>query len=119
MYELMVEDNFDAAHALRGYKGSCENMHGHTFRVQIFLSGEKLNQIGIMMDFREVKGILGNVIKRYDHTTLNDLEEYKTNNPSSENISKNIYDQLKKELPELNRVTVWESERTSASYERN
>lgn len=112
----MVEETFDAAHALRGYKGSCENLHGHTWRVQIFLQGEKLNNIGIMHDFRDIKAKLSAIVEKYDHCNLNDLPEFKIDNPSSENLSRIIYLALKSVLPGINKATVWESPSTCASY---
>lgn len=116
MFELTVESNFDAAHALRGYKGKCENLHGHTWKVQIFLRGEKLNNIGIMIDFKDIKAALGRIIDQLDHTNLNDLPQFKKDNPSSENVAKWIYEQLKKDLPQLTKVSVWESPTSCASY---
>ena len=116
MFELMVEDTFDSAHALRGYQGSCENLHGHTWRVQVFLSGEKLNDIGILHDFLDIRAQLRGIIDKYDHTNLNDLPEFQKINPSSENIAKNIYETLKGGIRQINKVTVWESAGTKASY---
>lgn len=116
MYELMIEDTFDAAHALRGYKGLCENLHGHTWKVQVFLKGEKLNSIGILLDFRDMKALLQEVIKKVDHKNLNELEEFKDQNPSSENISKFIFDVLKEKEMAVKKITVWESATTCASY---
>ena len=114
MYELMVEESFDAAHALRGYQGPCENLHGHTWKVQVFLRGEKLNKIGIMTDFKEIKQALKAVLDRFDHSNLNDLPEFKKQNPSSENLAKLIFKTVK--LAGLAKVTVWESATTCASY---
>ena len=116
MYELMAEDTFDAAHALRGYKGSCENLHGHSFRVQLFLNGDKLNNIGLLVDFREIKAKLKKVTDQFDHKNLNDLAYFTNENPSSENIARIIFEKLKIEIPELIKTTVWESPGTCASY---
>lgn len=116
MFELMVEDTFDSAHALRGYQGSCENLHGHTWKVQIFLQGDKLNNIGIMHDFRDIKADLSKIMEKFDHKNLNDLPEFKVDNPSSENLARAIFIELKKTLPQLAKSTVWESPNTWASY---
>jgi len=116
MFTLTVESSFSSAHALRGYSGPCENLHGHTWKVEIAIVGEKLNEIGILVDFKDVKTKLNKIIDRFDHQNLNDLPEFKTTNPSCENISKIIFEQLKPSLPELQKVTVWESPTTSASY---
>ena len=116
MFELMVEDTFDAAHALRGYEGPCENLHGHTWKVQVFLRGDKLNNLGLLLDFKKVKAELGLVLNEFDHQNLNDLPRFEKENPSCENLARIIYEQLKKRLPQLEKATVWESATTSATY---
>lgn len=116
MYELMVEDAFDAAHALRGYKGPCENLHGHTWKVQIFLKGDKLNKIGILADFKEIKKTLKTILSKFDHNNLNDLPEFKETNPSCENLAKIVFERISKKIKEVSKVTVWESTSTCASF---
>ena len=120
MYELTVEVGFAAAHQLRGYQGNCENMHGHNWRVQINILAERLNEIDIAMDFRELKKIAREVITPLDHSFLNDIFPFTEKNPSSENIAKWIFDSLKKKIHHdavrVAAVTVWESETSSASY---
>ncbi|MFH1825893.1 MAG: 6-carboxytetrahydropterin synthase QueD [bacterium] len=115
MYELMVEDTFDSAHALRGYDGPCENLHGHTWKVQVFLRGDKLNNIGIMADFRDIKKALKDVLAKFDHQNLNDLPEFKDQNPSSENLARIISQSLNLSIPP-SKITVWESPTSCASY---
>jgi 6-pyruvoyltetrahydropterin/6-carboxytetrahydropterin synthase len=116
MYELMVEESISAAHALRGYEGPCENLHGHTWKVQIFLKGDKLNKIGLLEDFKEIRKELKGILAEYDHRLLNDIKPFDAENPSSENLARNIYGNLKKKNKTLNRVTVWESPTACASY---
>jgi 6-pyruvoyltetrahydropterin/6-carboxytetrahydropterin synthase len=116
MYELMVEDTFDAAHALRGYEGSCENLHGHTWRVQIFLKGNKLNKIGLFEDFRTIKLQLKLALKAYDHKPINDIPPFDKRNPTSENLAETLFKLMKKNFRSLNKVTVWESPTTNATY---
>lgn len=116
MYELMVEATFDAAHALRGYEGPCENLHGHTWKVNIFLIGENLDKTGMVMDFKAIKKLLNDILKEFDHTNLNDLAVFKEINPTSENVAAVIHAKLKEKIPALTRVTVWESPNTCASY---
>lgn len=118
MYELMVEDTFDAAHALRGYDGPCENLHGHTWKVQVFLAGEKLNKLGLLEDFKTIKKTLKALLADFDHGHLNELKLFKTENPSSENLARVIYESAKKEIPSITKVTVWESATTCASYSK-
>ena len=120
MYDLMVEADFSAAHQLRGYKGKCEALHGHNWRVQIVVSSDKLNEIGIVIDFHELKEISREVILPLDHSFLNDVFPFTEINPSSENIARWIYDSLKKKLQIKNcmvsSVTVWENDSSSATY---
>ncbi len=120
MYELMVELTFSAAHQLRGYCGECENLHGHNWRVQIYVTSEKLNEIGIAMDFHEIKEYAREVLSSLDHKFLNDVFPFTEINPSSENLARWIYDSLKKRINKdnvrLSAVTVWESDTASATY---
>jgi 6-pyruvoyltetrahydropterin/6-carboxytetrahydropterin synthase len=120
MYELTVEVGFAAAHQLRGYKGNCENIHGHNWRVQINVMAERLNEIDIAMDFRDLKKVAREVIAPLDHVLLNDVFPFTEKNPSSENIAKWIFDSLKKKVNNgtlrVAAVTVWESDSASASY---
>ncbi|MBI5057345.1 MAG: 6-carboxytetrahydropterin synthase QueD [Nitrospirae bacterium] len=120
MYELMIETTFSSAHQLRGYKGKCEELHGHNWRVQVIVSSEKLNDIGIVIDFHELKAITIEVVASLDHSFLNNVFPFTEINPSSENITKWIYDSLKKKLQKTNcsvsSVTVWENDTASATY---
>jgi len=116
MYELMVEETFDAAHALRGYEGACENLHGHTWKVQIFLQGTKLNKLGLLEDFKSIKTRLAAALKPYDHRLLNDAPPFDRKNPTSENLAETLFRSLKKEYKSLSKITVWESATTNASY---
>jgi 6-pyruvoyltetrahydropterin/6-carboxytetrahydropterin synthase len=120
MYELMIETSFSAAHQLRGYKGKCEQMHGHNWKVQIHVSADKLNEIDIAIDFHDLKRLANEIISPLDHTFLNEIFPFTEKNPSSENIAKWIYDSLKKKINDDNiqvtAVTVWESDTASATY---
>ncbi|MBI5205438.1 MAG: 6-carboxytetrahydropterin synthase QueD [Nitrospirae bacterium] len=120
MFELMVETTFAAAHQLRGYKGKCEQVHGHNWKVQVHVVAERLNDIDIAMDFHDLKNILNEVIEPLDHSFLNDIFPFTEKNPSSENMAKWIYDSLNKKLSDeqvqVSAVTVWESDSASATY---
>jgi 6-pyruvoyltetrahydropterin/6-carboxytetrahydropterin synthase len=116
MYELMVESSFDAAHQLVGHKGPCENLHGHTWKVQVFISGSGLNKMGMIMDFKLIKTHLASIVSKLDHTNLNALAPFKKTNPTSENVAKYVFEQLTKKIPALKKVTIFESPVTSASY---
>ena len=120
MYELMIETGFASAHQLRGYKGKCENLHGHNWKVQVFVTTDRLNEIDLAIDFHELKRITSEVIAQLDHTCLNNVFPFTERNPSSENIARWVFESLRKRLAEykvsMSAVTVWESETASATY---
>lgn len=120
MYELMIETSFSSAHQLRGYQGKCENLHGHSWRVQVSVTAERLNEIDIAVDFHDLKRITNELVAPLDHTCLNNVFPFTEKNPSSENIAKWLFDSLKKRLApfpvEVSAVTVWESDTASATY---
>jgi len=114
----MVEGTFDAAHQLIGHKGPCENLHGHSWKVQLFLNGNKLNKLGVVVDFKEIKTALNSILAKFDHTNLNSLSRFKKMNPTSENIAKLVFDEAAKKLVGVSKVNVFESAISSASYKR-
>jgi 6-pyruvoyltetrahydropterin/6-carboxytetrahydropterin synthase len=122
MYHVSVEETFSAGHALRGYKGKCENPHGHNYRVQVTLEGPQLDGIGLLVDFTKLKEVMRGVIKRLDHQFINDLEPFVTVNPSAENMAKYFYDEVSEQLkglPPGARVTdvvIWETDTAMAKY---
>lgn len=119
MYTLSVESDFSAAHQLREYKGKCENLHGHNWRVCLNVEGAKLNAIGLLIDFGDLKAILGDCLRQLDHTNLNILSPFDVENPTSENLARWISETVAARLPDAVRVagvTVWESDKCSATY---
>lgn len=121
MYKLTIETNFASAHQLRGYKGKCENLHGHNWKVQVSVIADRLNDIDIAIDFHDLKDITDGIISKLDHKFLNDVFPFTEKNPSSENIAHWIFDSLKNDLREhenirVSAVTVWESTTASATY---
>lgn len=120
MYQISIELDFDAAHALRGYKGKCENLHGHRFIVVAKIQASKLNDIGIAYDFADLKKHVRDIIGKFDHTNLNEIPPFDKINPSSENIASTIYNELKPKLKgepvKLTAVEVWESPQTHVTY---
>lgn len=120
MYEISVEKHFDAAHFLRGYKGKCEALHGHRFRVVAKVRASGLDDIGLAYDFTELKQHLNDILARFDHTCLNDVPPFDKINPSSENVAATIYDELKRQLAaaplSLSCIEVWESPQTGVAY---
>lgn len=121
MYKLKIETVFASAHQLRGYKGKCENIHGHNWKVQVSVTAETLNNIDIAIDFHDLKRLTSAVVSQLDHRFLNDIPPFTKINPSSENIAKWIFDNLRKGLEDyqnvkLSAITVWESDTASATY---
>ena len=120
MYQVTIEQHFDAAHALRGYKGKCEALHGHRFRVVVKVKATGLDDIGLAYDFIELNGKLKAILDRFDHTCLNNVPPFDKLNPSSENIASTIYGELQSALKEapvtLVSVEVWESPESGVEY---
>jgi len=120
MYTISVEKHFEAAHALRGYKGKCETLHGHRFKVVAKISAKELNEIGLVYDFTELKSKLKLILERFDHTNLQEIPPFDKINPSSENIARTIYGELKTALVaepvKLVAVEVWESPNSALEY---
>ena len=120
MYEISVEKHFDAAHYLRGYKGKCEALHGHRFRVVARVRTAQLDDIGIAYDFAELKQHLNEILSRFDHTCINDVPPFDQINASAENIARTIYQELEPKLAgapvNISSVEVWESPQTRVTY---
>lgn len=116
MYSVQVEAGFSAAHNLRGYKGKCEDLHGHNWKVEISIEKSRLDKIGMVVDFRLLKQALNSFLEEFDHKYLNGIPYFKKINPTSENIARYIFEKIKPHIPGLKTVTVWESENSSACY---
>ncbi|MFH1798527.1 MAG: 6-carboxytetrahydropterin synthase QueD [Candidatus Omnitrophota bacterium] len=118
MYTIKVISQFSGAHNLRGYKGKCEGLHGHNWQVEVTAASEVLNEMAMVMDFKDLKEILNGVISVFDHKHLNEIEYFKKINPTSESIAKYIHNEIVKKIPEvkIQQVTVWETESSSAEY---
>lgn len=124
MFEVSVEETFAAGHALRGYRGKCENVHGHNYRVQVTIEGERLDSAGLLVDFVEIKRVMHAVVDRLDHKFLNDLPPFDVQNPSAENMAKYFYDEISGRIGERNfevpvrvgQVKIWETDISTATY---
>jgi 6-pyruvoyltetrahydropterin/6-carboxytetrahydropterin synthase len=117
MYSIKVEADFSSAHNLRQYRGKCEELHGHNWKVEALVCNDNLDRTGMLMDFKYLKRHLNNVLEKLDHKYLNNLKAFKKINPTSENIARYIYDSLKSRVSNLKSVTVWENSSCSATYE--
>ncbi|MGB9606000.1 MAG: 6-carboxytetrahydropterin synthase QueD [Bryobacteraceae bacterium] len=126
MFEISVEETFSAAHALRGYRGKCENVHGHNYKVQVTLQGERLDGAGLLVDFVEAKQWLRAAVEQLDHRLLNDVPPFDRVNPTAENMARHFYQEIEHALQasghagrvRLARVRVWETETAAATYYR-
>ncbi len=120
MYILTIEDSFSSAHQLREYGGPCENIHGHNWRVVLTVRGERLNQIGLLVDFHELKAVLKDILSVLDHKNLNDIPPFDAINPSSENIARYIAENASARITadgvNVESVTVWESDSSRCTY---
>jgi len=120
MYEIRVITHFAAAHQLRNFKGKCEQLHGHNWKIEVTFKGEDLTKEGLLVDFREVKDITNGILEELDHSFLNELPAFKDQNPSSENIAAYIFKELRNRFnrgdARVSMVTAWESDTASASY---
>ena len=120
MFELKIISQFSAAHQLRDFHGECEQLHGHNWRVEVYVTGNRLGKDGLLIDFRLIKGATEKVLNELDHKFLNELEPFKETNPSSENIARYVYESLGQQLANGNvrvsKVTAWESNTACATY---
>jgi len=121
MYEVKVQSSFSSAHKLKGYKGKCEELHGHNWKIEVSASSAELDSIGMVVDFKDIKILLNSVLQELDHKFLNDLECFSKINPTSENIAKYIHDKINglDQGVKVNSVTVWETDTASATYHSN
>ena len=116
---LEYKDHFDAAHFLRGYEGDCANLHGHRWEVEVCVSGRSLGELGILIDFKELKRIMKKVLP--DHRLLNGIPAFEQVNPTAENLALYLFEKIRFMLPygvRLDSVRVWESPGACARVER-
>ncbi len=123
MFELTVNTTFSAAHSLKGYPGDCRHIHGHNWQAAVCLRGEQLDELGLCMDFREIKRRIHSVTSELDHRLINDLQPFDRLNPSSENLARHLFCKIREEFADtpvnVVRVTVSESPDVSAAYFEN
>ena len=121
MFKLKVQDYFSSAHYLKDYKGPCEKVHGHNWKVELVVEGSKLNNLDILIDFSILKKILKEVLSELDHKLLNELPYFENINPSSERLAEYIFKKVKEKLSsypnvKVKEVTVFETEKAGATY---
>jgi len=120
VFEICVEVQFSAAHSLAGYHGNCRHVHGHNWTVEVFVRCHALNDIGIGIDFRNIREAIRDIIKNIDHSYLNEHPEFKDTNPSSENIARFLYRELGEKIntdkAKVSKVKVSETRSSGAYY---
>jgi 6-pyruvoyltetrahydropterin/6-carboxytetrahydropterin synthase len=121
MFEVTIEATFAAGHALRNYHGKCENVHGHNYRCQVTLEGAELDEVGLLVDFVELKRVVHGVVDRLDHQWLNEFPPFDVLNPSAENMARYIYQQVAEGLKvregvRIALVKLWETDTAYATY---
>ncbi len=120
MYKVRIESHFSSAHNLREYQGECEKLHGHNWKVEAYLKSEKLNNLGMVEDFKIFRKHLNAIMDELDHEYINELEYFKTINPTSENIAQYIYDKLANHYNDMvDKVIVWETDTSAAEYSKD
>ncbi len=114
--EIFKEFTFDAAHFLPnvpdGHK--CKNMHGHTYRIRLYCEGPVDPHTGWVVDFAVIKKVWEPIHKMLDHQLLNEVPGL--HNSTAENISIWVWDKLKKDLPQLSKVELWETPSCGVIY---
>lgn len=122
MFELSIIVDFEAAHFIRDYPGKCSRLHGHNWKVEVNVSGNKLNKLGMLIDFHDLKAEVKQVIETLDHRFLNEIEPFHIKNPTAENIAQYIYEQLVSRSAfteasiKIASVKVWESAHSAVTY---
>ncbi len=120
MYEVKIVTQFAAAHRLENFHGKCESLHGHNWKVEVFMAGNTLDETGLLMDFGVLKARTREVLEEIDHKYLNELPAFQDRNPSSENLARYLFERLgailNREGAKIRRVNVWESDTSCASY---
>lgn len=121
MYKLKIISHFSAAHSLREYKGKCEALHGHNWKVEVVVSAANVDSTGLVLDFNDLKKLTAAVLEELDHKHLNEIEYFSTHNPSSEEIARFIFSKLKSSVAQKNcrlvEIRVWETENSCAIYQ--
>jgi len=121
MFKLKVQDYFSSAHYLKDYKGACEKIHGHNWKVELIVEGSELNSLDILIDFAILKKILKEVLFELDHKLLNEIPYFENINPSSERLAEYIFKKVKEKLSsypnvKVKEVTIFETEKAGATY---
>lgn len=120
-FEVMIERNFSSAHQLRGYRGKCENLHGHNYKIEIYARGRELDNIGLLVDFVELKAAADEVVQYLDHRNINELSPFDEVQPSAENLAKYILERVRSSVidsrVDIYKVRCFETPTSVATYQ--
>ena len=116
MFELSAQGTFSAAHKVKGYKGDCAGIHGHTYKIDVMVRVEKLDKLGLALDFHKIKATLNTILKKLDHKCLNNLTFFKNHNATAEWIAVYVFREMKEKIKSVHSITVWEGSENSVTY---
>ena len=123
MFRITIVFHFSGAHNLRNYKGKCEALHGHNWKVEVAVKSSKLDKAGMVMDFSELKKLTHDVLNDLDHKYLNDIDYFKEHNPSSEELARYIFEKLEDPIAKrecvLEKISVWETDSSCATFHKD
>jgi len=122
MHTIFKDFTFSAAHAIRGHTRGCQNMHGHNYRVRVHLRAERLDPLGMVLDFQDLKGMMQEIVGPFDHAVINDIPPFDVRNTTAELVSQYVYEEVARRLADQERVRVakvevWENDTACAIYE--
>ena len=119
-YTIKIVTDFSAAHYLRNYEGKCARLHGHNWKIEVEIDARQLDDVGMGIDFQDVKAETKELLEGLDHYNLNDMPPFDKINPTAENLSAFIYRSLASKINDqriqVSAVTVWETERACVRY---
>ncbi len=122
MFTVFKEFSFAAAHAIRGHRRGCQNLHGHNYRVRVLVAAESLDALGMVIDFADLKAIVEAVVGKFDHAVINDHPPFDAErNTTAEELARYVHEQVSERLPvgrSVRRVEIWETDSSCASYEQ-
>jgi len=120
MYEIMIETGFSASHLVRGYPGDCAQPHGHNWKVRVYVRADRTNNLGMVIDFRRLKEITQERTEQLDHRSLNNFPPFAKENPTSENVARWLYGNLREKIDAADyylwAVEVFETETNRVLY---
>jgi 6-pyruvoyltetrahydropterin/6-carboxytetrahydropterin synthase len=122
MHTIFKDFSFAAAHAIRGHTRGCENLHGHNYRVRVFLQASQLDKLGMVLDFADLKEIMQEILEPFDHHVINDIPPFDTRNTTAELLAEHVHGEVRKRLARQRRVRVvrvevWENDSSCAAFE--